>query len=492
MTETIQQPVSEAVQDTSPSSVPPLKLSTKLAYGFGQATNGVKDNGFGFFLLLFYSQVIGVPQPVVGLAILLALAADAVSDPIVGYWSDNFRSRWGRRHPFMYFAILPMSLSYFLLWNPPAGWSDAALFWYILLLAISIRTFLTFFATPSTALAAELTDDYDERSFLFSLRYFFAWTVGNGMTTLMFFVLFPAFVTAAIPDGSFNREAYAVYGIIASILMFLAMTVCTVGTHSRIKHLKAPPPKRRLSIGKVFYEIYETLFERSFAALFVAATFGAVAAGLAASLTFYFSIYFWGFSSIQIGVLTLGTFGSAIIGSTMAPIVTRKMGKKNGATIIGLIAVLGAPLPIMLRLAGLLPPNGDPFIFWFVLITNIIDVGLIICFQILAASMMADLVEQAELKTGRRNEGVFFSAVTFVQKMVGGIGIFLGSLVLALAGLSAGADATQVTPETLTRLGMIYVPVVLSLWLAMILAISTYKIDRAAHEETLRQLAEGR
>ena len=298
MTETIHHPVSDAVQNTSPSSVPPLKLSTKLAYGFGQATNGVKDNGFGFFLLLFYSQVIGVPQPVVGLAILLALAADAVSDPIVGYWSDNFRSRWGRRHPFMYFAILPMSLSYFLLWNPPAGWSDAALFWYILLLAVSIRTFMTFFATPSTALAAELTDDYDERSFLFSLRYFFAWTVGNGMTTLMFFVLFPAFVTAAIPDGSFNREAYAVYGIIASILMFLAMTVCTVGTHNRIKHLKAPPPKRRLSIGKVFYEIYETLFERSFAALFVAATFGAVASGLAASLTFYFSIYFWGFSSI--------------------------------------------------------------------------------------------------------------------------------------------------------------------------------------------------
>ena len=492
MTESISQPVSSTETGTPVQAVPPLKLSTKLAYGFGQATNGIKDNGFGFFLLLFYSQVIGVPQPVVGAAIFFALAADALSDPIVGYWSDNFRSRWGRRHPFMYFAILPMSLSYFLLWNPPTGWSDTALFWYILLLAISIRTFLTFFITPSTALAAELSEDYDERSFLFSLRYYFSWTVGNTMTTLMFFVLFPFFVTEAIPDGSFNRDAYAIYGIIASVLMFVAMTVCTVGTHGRIKHLKPPPPKRDLSIGKIFREIYETLFDRSFAALFLAAMFGAVAAGLAASLTFYFTIYFWGFSSIQIGVLTLGTFASAIIGATMAPIVTQKMGKKRGATIIGLVAVLGAPLPIMLRLAGLLPPNDDPFVFWFVLITNIVDVGLIICFQILAASMMADLVEQAELKTGRRNEGVFFSAVTFVQKMVGGIGILAGSIVLAFAGLEAGADTTEVSADTIRRLGMIYVPVVLSLWLAMIAAISTYKIDRAAHEDALRRLAEER
>jgi len=75
----------------------------------------------------------------VGIAIIAALVIDAISDPIVGYWSDNLRSRWGRRHPFMLAAALPVALSYFLLWNPPAGWSQTGIFWYLLLLAVISR-----------------------------------------------------------------------------------------------------------------------------------------------------------------------------------------------------------------------------------------------------------------------------------------------------------------------------------------------------------------
>ncbi|HBM05927.1 MAG TPA: sugar transporter, partial [Erythrobacter sp.] len=91
----------------------------KLAHGSGAAAFGIKNGGFDYFLLLFYGTVIGLEPGLVGLAILIALVVDAISDPLVGYWSDNFRSRWGRRHPFMYAAALPVALSYFLLWNPP-------------------------------------------------------------------------------------------------------------------------------------------------------------------------------------------------------------------------------------------------------------------------------------------------------------------------------------------------------------------------------------
>jgi GPH family glycoside/pentoside/hexuronide:cation symporter len=83
--------------------------------------------------------------------------------------------------------------------------------------------------------------------------------------------------------------------------------------------------------------------------------------------------------------------------------------------IVGLAAFIGSPLPMALRLLGVLPDSED-FVFWFVFITGVIDTGLIICFQILVASMMADLVDQSELKTGRRSEGVFFAASTFIRK----------------------------------------------------------------------------
>ena len=469
-----------------------LSLGVKAAYGFGSAAYGVKNNGFDYFLLLFYSQVIGLDARFVGTAITVALVFDALSDPIVGYWSDNFRSKLGRRHPFMYAAALPVALSYFFLWNPPTDWSETAMFWYLLVLAIFIRTFITLYETPSSALAPELTEDYHERSSLLSFRYYFGWTGGNVMTVLMFFFVFPALASEVFPDGRFNPASYEILGIVGSLLIFVSILVSAIGTHGQIPYLKQPPPKRALTLGGVFKEIFETLGNRSFVSLFAAALLGAVATGLAAALAFYFYTYFWEFSSVETGIITMGVFLAAVIGFVLAPIITRRFGKRNGAMGIGLVAFLGAPLPVFLRLIGVLPENGDPFVFWFVFVTGVLDVGLIICFQILFASMTADLVEQAELKTGRRSEGVFFSSVTFVRKTVQGIGLLTASLVLALAEFPSGADVSEVSDDAVWYLGAYYVPTILTLWMGMIAVISGYKLNEDAHEANLRQLQQNR
>lgn len=464
-------------------------LATKIAYGFGSVAYGVKDNGFNYFLLLFYSQVIGVDARLVGLAITIALVFDAISDPVVGYWSDNVRSRWGRRHPFMYASALPVAASYFLLWNPPAGWDQQALFWYLLIFAVFIRLFITFYETPSSALAPELASDYDERSSLLSWRYFFGWAGGNAMSVLLFMAIFPAFATLAIRNGQFNRDAYALYGIISSVLILLAILVSSVGTQTQARRQQLAPPRRHMTLGLIFREIFETLANRSFIALFVAAMFGAIATGLSAALAFYFGTYFWDFSPYQLGFVTLSVFASAAIGAVLAPIVSRRLGKKRGAMIIGIIAFLGSPLPIVLRLMGLLPENGTPFIFWFVLLTTMVDTGLVICFQILSSSMMADLVEQSELQTGRRSEGLFFSAATFIRKAVQGLGLLAASFVLTWAQFPAGAAQGEVSADALWRLGAYYVPVILGLWLLMMVAISAYRLSRSDHEANLQRLA---
>ncbi|EAW31249.1 sugar transporter [marine gamma proteobacterium HTCC2143] len=462
-------------------------LWTKLSYGFGAAAFGIKNNGFDYFLLLFYSQVVGLDARLVGIAITAALVIDAISDPIVGYWSDNLRSRWGRRHPFMYAAAVPVSLSYFFLWSPPLDWSQMELFWYLLIMAVFIRMGITLYETPSTALVPELTDDYVQRSSLLSFRYYFGWTGGNTMSVLMFLFLFPAFVTASITDGRFNADSYSLYGKIASVLIFISIIVSSLGTHSQIPNLKAPPPKRELTLGAIIKEIADTLADRSFFSLFFAALLGAIGTGLSAALTFYFWTYFWGFSSIQTGLITMGTFLAAFIGLFLAPIVTNTIGKKRGAMIVGLVAFIGSPLPMALELLGVLPESKD-FTFWFVFITGVIDTGLIICFQILVASMMADLVDQSELKTGRRSEGVFFAASTFIRKATQGIGLMLASMLLYLADFQQGADTTQVAAESIDRLVMLYIPAILFIWLTMIAVISTYRLDRKQHEENLRKL----
>lgn len=476
----------------STATPPPLPLRAKLAFGVGAIASGVKDNGFSFFLLIFYSQVAGLDARLVGIAMTIALMFDAICDPVVGYWSDNLRSKWGRRHPFMYACALPVAAIYYLIWAPPVGWSQEALFWYLLTLTVSIRTLITLFETPYAALAPELTEDYDQRSALLSYRYYFGWTGGNAMSVLMFVGLFPAFVTATIANGQFNRDAYALYGIIASVIIFVTIMIAAIGTHSRIPYLKPPPPKREMNLARVYKEIAETLANRSFFALFIAGLFGGVAAGLSSALAFYIVTYFWGFTPLQIGILTLGVFLSAVIGALMAPVVTRTIGKKRGAMIIGLVAFLGSPLPIVLRLIGVLPDEPTSFVFWFIFVAGTIDVGLIICFQILASSMMADLVEQAELRTGRRSEGLFVAAITFIGKVVTGLGVLVAGYILSTAGIQAGADPSQVSDDAIARLGLYYVPAITLLWMAMMAAVSTYRITRHDHEENLRRLAEQR
>lgn len=465
-----------------------LSIGLKTAYGFGSVAYGVKNNGFDYFLLLFYSQVIGLDARLVGVAITTALVFDAVSDPIVGYWSDNLRSRFGRRHPFMYVSAVPVALSYFLLWNPPVGLEQTGLFWYLLVLSVFIRTFITLYETPSSALAPELTDDYHERSSLLSFRYYFGWTGGNAMTVMMFFFIFPALVTTTIQDGRFNRDSYEILGIVGSALIFVSILVSAIGTHGHIPHLKQPPPARQMTLKTIFKEIFETLANRSFIALFAGALLGAIATGLAAALSFYFYTYLWEFTSVETGVITMGVFLAAVIGFVLAPIVTRRLGKKKGAMIVGLVAFLGAPLPIFLRLIDVLPENGTPFVFWFVFVTSVIDVGLIICFQILYAAMTADLVEQSELKTGRRSEGIFFSTVTFVRKSVQGLGLMVASFVLVMAEFPAGATVEQVSDEAVWRLGAYYVPTILTLWLGMIGMISLYNLSEADHAANVAQL----
>jgi Na+/melibiose symporter-like transporter len=482
--------VTAAPADTAAARAPhATSWWTKLSYGVGMGAIGVKDNGFSYFMLIFYSQVVGLDARLVGLALTAALVFDAFVDPMIGYWSDNLRSRWGRRHPFMYAAAVPLAGLWFLLWNPPVGLSQWPLFAYLLGMAILNRMFVSMYEVPSGALAAELSPNYDERSSLMSFRYYFAWTVGNTMSVLMFAVIFPAFATAAIKNGQFNRESYHVYALIASALIFACILISALGTHARIPHLMAPPPKRQLTIGKIFREIFETLANRSFVALFISQGLGAIAAGLSAALAFYFLTYFWRFPAQTSSYVIMGVFVSAFIGSFLAPLASRTIGKKRAAIIIGLVAFLGSPFPIALRILGLLPDNGPIPIFWFYFFANMLDVGLIIGFQILADAMMADLVEQSELKTGRRSEGVFYSAVTFVRKLVNGLGLLMAGFVLTAAGLKAGAAPSQVSQETLTRLGAIYAPTIVGLWMAMLLAIGFYTITRDSHEANLAALS---
>jgi Na+/melibiose symporter-like transporter len=462
-----------------------VTLSTKLYYGFGSVAYGVKDNGFSYMLLIYYNQVLGLPASWVGAGLMIALIFDAFSDPLVGYFSDNLHAKWGRRHPFMYAAAVPTTVAFYLLWNPPDGLSPPQLLAYFVAVAIAVRTFLTFYEIPSTSLVAELTDDYDVRTSMLSFRYFFGWWGGLSMAVLAYFFLLPQ-----AQGGILYAPGYETYGAIGSCIIFAAILISALGTHRHIPSLKAPPAKRPFAMGRTLEELKETLANRSFRVLFVSALFTAMAAGVSTSLNIYFNSFFWELTTDQMGTLSLPFFLSAGAALVLAPRVSIRLGKKNAALIIAGLAFFAAPLPILLRLLDLFPANGTDALFYTLFAFGAVEVTLIIAASILISSMVADVVEESELVTGRRSEGVFFAARSFAQKAVHGIGTFSATIILTLIDFPLGAKPGRVAPGVLQDLGLVYVPIIMILYVAAFAFLTGYGISRESHQDHLHRLGD--
>jgi Na+/melibiose symporter-like transporter len=465
-----------------------LDFATKLSYGLGAVAFGVKDNGFSFFLLLYYNQVLGLPEAWVGLGMMVALMIDAVVDPVIGHLSDHLHARWGRRHPFMYASAVPVAVVYWLLWNPPTHLPPATLLGYFLLVSVIVRIAISVYEIPSASLAPELTNHYDERTSLISYRFFFGWWGGLGMTVLAYAVFLQP--DAAHPVGVLNPEGYRRYGLVAAILMLLAILVSAVGTHGFIPYLKQPPAKRRLGVRGIFRELGETLSNRSFLALFCAGVCAAMAAGLAAALSIYVNTYFWELTSSQISVIVLSSFVSAVVAFAATPIVSRRFGKKRAAIGVSLAAIALGPAPIVLRLFDAFPANGSPKLMPLLLVANLVTTTLVIMSGILGSSMGADIVEDSELSTGRRSEGVFVAANAFVQKAVSGVGIFASTLLLGFIGFPRDAKPGAVDPVVVRHLGLVFAPATVVLYLIAIGFLARYRISRERHEANLEKLAE--
>ena len=144
-------------------------------YGSAAISYGVKNNAFSYLLLIYSTQVLGIPGYLAALALAVAMAWDAVSDLFLGHWSDKTQSRLGRRHPFMYAGFIMLPLSFYALFNPVIELTDVNSWGYLLITAILIRTAVTLVEVPSVALLPDLVKDYDERNKWLVLRHAFAW-----------------------------------------------------------------------------------------------------------------------------------------------------------------------------------------------------------------------------------------------------------------------------------------------------------------------------
>ena len=470
-------------------SPPRLGLATKISYGLGSVAQGVGGVALSTTVINYYLvRVVGLRPAVVGVVILISLVIDAVLDPAIGRWSDTFRSRWGRRHPFMYVSAVPISLAIIFLWRQPHGLPTAAMPIYVLMMLVVLRLAGGLYQIPSDALAPELAPDYHERTSLISWRWFF----GLFGLVLISGLLNGVFLRkdAAHPLGQNDPAGYANFGIAAAIIVFVSIIVSSAATQRYIPYLK-PAAERSQTAGQSMREILQILTNRSLLALLASGVVGGVAGGIQMSLNGFMSYYFWGLTPQVIFFMTIAASPAAILGVVAAPILSRLLDKKRTMITVFLMSVFTGVIPVALRLLGLMPPNSSPLIPVILAIDLFVSGTLAVVGFVIISSMVADVVEDAAVKTGVRSEGLLFAANGLVPKITGGLGGLVGAMILEFVHFPVGAQhgaVDVVAPSIMRNLALISLPVGAVLNLIAVGVLSFYRIDRSSHEANLEAL----
>lgn len=459
----------------------------RLFFGSGSVSEGTKNTVFNTFLLFYYNQVLGVSGTLAGAAIFLALCVDAITDPLVGSLSDHTHSRWGRRHPYMYAAPVPLAISFVLLFHPPAGLDQYGLFAWLTAFAVAVRVSITLYSIPSGSMIPEMTSHYDERTTLMSYRFVFGFAGGLGSALLGYLVFF-----AKQPDGSDGRllpEAYQAYSVVCGAIMAVAILTCALGTRSLIPSFRRPPAGA-LSLAGFFRELGQLLSNRSYRSVVLGLLFASAAGGFNDVVGLYVNTFFWEFGTDQIALFVVAIILAVVVAAPAARPISERYDKKDAAVWLTGFAIFFGPLPVFLRLLGWMPANGQPALFWLIFGHAAIIVAVVFAISIIIASMITDVVDENELETGRRQEGLIISAVTFTQKAASGIGGFVAGVALDLIAFPRGADPGAVAPDKVFSLGLAVGPGLLGFYLLLLFFLTRYSITRQKHQATLARLAE--
>ncbi len=467
-----------------------VSKSTKLLYGLGFSAQGIKDGLFQVFLFFYFNQILGLDPALTGTATIIALLFDAISDPLVGVISDNWTSKkWGRRHPFMFLSAIPMGIFIWLLFLPPEGLGQMELFWWMVVFTILVRISLTLFIVPAMSLGAELSTDYEERTSITSFRVMFS----AFMSTVIIFIGFLVYFvpTEEYERGLMNKEAYPKFALLSAIVIIICIFISTWGTRKEIPRLQAAldqQQRRAVSLGQLFSNLRNMIKLKSFNSLVIYTMIVYIGLGIGTVFTTYFMEYYFKLSSTEMIILPIASGLGGILALIFTPILARKFDKKKTVIISTILFAFFFSAPYNFRLLGLFPENGDSALIWLFFLAVMGGYMFLWAVLSLVNSMMADVVDEYELNAQQRDEGLFFSVLSFAYKMTVGVGYFVAGILLKVISFP-NTPTEQAIPQTaIDGLGKIGGPCLLAIYLASIFFIIMYPISRSRYKEIRTQL----
>ena len=520
----------------------PLHLTTRLAYGAGDFGPAITANILVFYLLFFLTDVAGLPAGLAGSVLMVGKIFDAINDPIVGLLSDRTRTPWGRRLPWIIAGALPFASVYLLQWWIPP-WPVAGLFAYYLFIGIAFNLFFTIVNLPYTALTPELTQDYNERTRLNSVRFVFS--IGGSILSLILYIL----ITSALPDQP--KEQFWQLGEMCAVLALVTLLWSALRIQERGQYPFLNPQQRRLlswavllgggclaaiavargfnvvqgidhwvffngllavllfTWGYTLQDVHvephlqvvksplatesETIpFARQLKIVFSNRAFLFVigiylcswlAVQLTASIFVYYVVSWMRLSEQQSGTVALAVQGTALTLLFLWQALCQRLDKKV-IYFIGMVIWIGAQGGLWLLQPGQ--------VWQMYCLAILAGCGVSVAYLI-PWSMIPDVVDWDELQTGSRREGIFYAFMVLLQKIGLALGLFLVGITLEAAGFIARIPGKPIPVQPDSALWAIRFAVAplpaFFLVLGLVL-VFFYPLTREVHGQIRSQLAE--
>ena len=462
-----------------------IQFKEKFFYASGAVANGVKTDAFTFFLLFFYSNVIGLSPGLASLAIFIALMVDAFTDPLMGIISDRTRHRFGRRHPYFLLGMIPMGLSYFMLFSIQTSWelSQQYLFLWMLTFTMLTRLGMTIFEVPHRSLGSEMSRSYTERTSIFATRELLGWMGGLFNAFLAYTIFFKD--TPDYMPGTKNPEPWIYYGMTGAIIMCLSVLVTYFGTLKYRDNSQIDITTFNLRL--IFNQIFIALKNRSFLIFFFGYLFIAVSWGMGSSLQIYMNTYFWEFKSIMLasylGIYVLSTISAFLL----VPALVKVIEKRTILLFAIMFAALIPPIPIFLFINGFLPASGTWNLFYATIPFVYVGNTCLSSSAIIRESMLGDISDEVELDSKIGQQGLMFASSSLIGKLNTGLGILMAGIALEFISFPQGVEVNP-SAENIFNLAMVQGPLVAILMFIPFGIFSMYKIDRHRHEEIIAKL----
>jgi len=398
-----------------------LTKKTLWGFGFGNLGFGLVAQILSAYLVFYATVILGMSGASIGILVSIGIVWDAVSDPIMGFISDSTRLKnYGRRHLYLIVGGIGTVIVNLALWFIPASYSNMVKWILMINLVLWIKTFLTIYITPYTALAAEISDDYTNRTRIQAVKTTF-FLLGLFLATAVgMFVFFKS--TPEYPIGQLNPKGYHNMAIFASILMFISMASAYFSTKHLIPQLNA----RILSgssfkVKTFFVEILSSFKNKDFSAVVLGYLFSNLASALISTLGLHVYTYTFGLDNNGIAVIVGSQLALSILSQPFWIKYSDKHEKQKAIKLgikLAIIACLYFVACVFFRQSI----DGNVlYLLPFGILAGFGTGGLFTMPQ----AMVADTVDEQALKTGARQEGVFYGTLTLCYKLSQSIAIFL-------------------------------------------------------------------